>query len=73
MIASAPNMKIRVQTASITCQDTSDEMRSVSLMTREWMYPTLFRLKNENDSVWRWLNAARRSSRDTFISMKNAR
>ena len=51
MIASAPNMKITVQTASITCQDTSDEMRSVSLITREWMYPTLFRLKNENDSV----------------------
>ena len=45
MTASAPTRKVACHTHSIRLQETSVPMRPVSLMIREWIQPTLCRLK----------------------------
>ena len=65
----APSRYEICHTASIIDHDASDPIRSVSLITREWIYPTLFWLKYENDSVCKWSNAAFRKSRLMLTSI----
>ena len=52
--------------------ETSSPMRAVSLIIREWTYPTLFWLKYENESVCRWSKLACLRSCPTPHSTRDA-